>query len=62
MGDTVRMRFTISGEYDAPMNEEAYGTIDPQEMAEVDQRELEQDVRLFLSEATDFKVEVVQGG
>jgi hypothetical protein len=57
---TVRLRFTISGEYTAAVDNEVYGTEDPKGMAEVDQQNLEQDPGDFLADASLFKVEVVE--
>lgn len=51
-----RFRFTISGEYDAAIDEVAYGTTDPAEMADIDEQQLRADPSMFLDEATEFIV------
>ena len=56
----VRMRFTISGEYDAEVDEDTYGTTDPNEMAQVDQQQLRQDPLSFAEDASEFTVVIVR--
>jgi hypothetical protein len=51
-----RFRFTISGEYDSPVDEVAYGTTDPAAMAKIDEQQLAATPEMFLEEATQFIV------
>jgi len=60
----VRFRYTLTGEYEMPLDEksqEAYGTLDPKEMAKVDEKNLIEDPLLFMvAEMVEAKIEVLR--
>ena len=55
----VEMHFLMSGSYWVTLNEEAmdaYGTLDPEEMARLDQGLLEEDPSMFTHEVSGWSV------
>lgn len=58
----VKFQFMVVGEYTIPLDEsslEGYGTDDPEEMAKVDEKMLDDDPGTFLSMSTLSETKVV---
>jgi hypothetical protein len=62
MPKTIKLRFSLSGTYEVTLDQgalNAYGTLDPEEIAKIDTEVIQGDPFEFLEEVTEAKVEVI---